>query len=252
MKPVRPAILVLLGAVAFVLLIACANVANLLLARAAGREKEIAIRAALGAGQGRVIRQLLTESIILALLGGAAGLLLAQQGVDLLLYLRPENLPRQDEIVLDRTVTAFSFGLAFLCGLLFGLVPAIHSAKTDVNDALKESGRSMTAGPRGHRVRSALVVAQVALSLVLLIGAESRDILKLAFGFGLAPAVVGIAIGLAGSLALTRFLSTLLFGVTATDVMTYAGISALLFSAVLVACYVPVRACARTAFQKYL
>jgi putative ABC transport system permease protein len=170
-QPARTAILVLLVAVGFVLLIACANIANLMLARAAGRTKEIALRTALGAGRGRLIRQLLTESVFLSLAGGAAGLALARWGVDLLLYLRPQNLPRQEDIVLNGTVTAFTVGVSLLAGILSGLAPALHSSKSDVNSALKESGRSLTPGVAGSRSRSALIVAQVALSLVLLIGA---------------------------------------------------------------------------------
>ena len=169
-KPVRTAILVLLGAVGFVLLIACANIANLMLARASGRQKEIAVRAALGATRLRVIRQLLSESIVLAMFGGALGLLLGRWGVDALLYLRPQNLPRQDDIALDGVVTAFTVAIALISGILSGLAPALHSAKTDFNAALKESGRSHTSGA-GSSIRTGLIVAQVALSLILLIGA---------------------------------------------------------------------------------
>jgi len=170
-KPVRTFVLVLLGAVCFVLLIACANVANLLLARASGRKAEIAIRAALGAGQARIIRQMLTESMVLALAGGVAGLLLAQQGIDLLLYLKPDNLPRQDNISLNLSVTLFVLGLSLLSGILCGLAPAWHTLKTDIQSTLKESGRSKTSTTRGNKIRTALVTVQVAASLILLIGA---------------------------------------------------------------------------------
>src|SRR5262245_11084597 len=136
-KPVRPVILILLGAVGFVLLIGCANVANLLLARASGRKAEIAIRAALGAGRVRVIRQVLTESMALGVVGGIAGLILAQQGIDILLYLKPDNLPRQENIALDLPVTLFALGLSLLCGLLFGLAPAFQTAKSDIHSILR-------------------------------------------------------------------------------------------------------------------
>jgi putative ABC transport system permease protein len=170
-KPVRTFILVLLGAVGFVLLIACANVANLLLARASGRSAEIAIRTALGAGHARVIRQMLTESLLLALAGGVAGLLLAQLGINFLLYLKPDNLRRLDAISLNWAVTIFALALSLLSGILFGLAPALQALKMDVQSALRESGRSKTSSARGSRVRSALVTVQVAASLILLIGA---------------------------------------------------------------------------------
>ncbi|HSF23613.1 MAG TPA: ABC transporter permease, partial [Blastocatellia bacterium] len=168
---VRPAMLVLLGAVALVLLIACANVANLLLARAAAREKEVAIRAALGATRARLIRLQLTESLLLAIVGGAVGLLLAFWMVDVLVSFAPTGTPRLEEIAIDRSVLVFTFGVAVVTGLIFGLAPALVSSKTDLTHALKEGGRDARAGARGNRVRSGLVVSEVALALMLLVGA---------------------------------------------------------------------------------
>jgi predicted permease len=161
----------LFGAVCFVLLIACANVANLSLARAAARQKEMAIRAALGASRGRVMGQLLTESTLLALAGGALGWLLAVWGVELMTELLPQDFPRLREIGLDGRVLGFTLLASVLTGILFGLAPAWQSAKTDVHETLKESARDEAGGRRQRRLRHLLIVAEIALSLVLLAGA---------------------------------------------------------------------------------
>ncbi len=170
-RSIKTALLVLLGAVAFVLLIACANVANLLLARAAGRQKEIAIRTALGAGRLRIIRQLLTESLLLSLVGGAAGLLLAKWGMDLLLKLAPQDLPRMAGISLDGRALAFTAAITLLTGVIFGLVPALQASKPNLSETMKDAGRGSTEGGRRQLVRSTLVVLEVASALVLLVGA---------------------------------------------------------------------------------
>ena len=167
----RPALLVLLCAVAFVLLIACANVANLLLAHASSREKELAIRAALGAGRARIMRQLLTESLILALTGGLLGLFLGYCGVGALRVLIPPNTPRMDEVQLDPLVLAFTFGVSLLTGLFFGLAPAWHIARTDLRETLNEAGRGASASGGSRRLRGVLVVSELALSVLLLVGA---------------------------------------------------------------------------------
>ncbi|HEX6534541.1 MAG TPA: ABC transporter permease [Gemmatimonadaceae bacterium] len=168
---VRPTLLMLAGAVGFVLLIACANVGNLMLARASGRYKEIAVRAALGAGRGRIVRQLLAECLVLALVGGALGLLLASWGTSLLQTLLPPSLPHASDIGVDWRVASFALALSLATGVLFGLAPALAAARADLNSTLKDSTRGSTGAGSGQRVRSAFVVVQIALSVMLVTGA---------------------------------------------------------------------------------
>jgi putative ABC transport system permease protein len=170
-KEIRPALLVLLGAVAFLLLIACANIANLLLARAASRQKEMAIRSALGASRLRILRQLLTESLLLSLVGGIVGLLLAVWSTRAVMALAPDNIPRLNEVGFDTRIFGFALVISLVTGIVFGLVPALHATKPDLSEGLKEGQRGSMESTFGKRTRRALVVAEVALSLMLLIGA---------------------------------------------------------------------------------
>jgi predicted permease len=168
---VRPALLILLGAVAFVLLIACANVANLVLAKTFGRRKEIAIRMALGATGGQVVQQILAETLLLSLAGGVLGLMLARFGMALALKFLSDNLPKSTEITLDASVLVFTMFISIVTGIIAGLLPAIRMTKTNVNDALKQGLGKTDSDSAGRRTRSILVVSEVALSLILLVGA---------------------------------------------------------------------------------
>ena len=168
---VRPALLLLFGAVGFLLLVVCVNVANLLLVRVTARARELAVRRALGAGHARLFRQMLAESLVLALAGGAAGLLLALWSMDLLKALLPPEVPRAADIRIDAGVMFFALAITAAAGVLFGLLPAWRAARTNMNEAIKGGSRSYTASRRSHRTQSALVVSEVCLSLVLLAGA---------------------------------------------------------------------------------
>ena len=168
---IKPALLMLFGAVAFILLIACANVANLLLSRAVSRQREIALRTALGASRARIIRQLLTESVLLSLIGGVLGLFLAVYGIDSLVAIGAGQIPHASAIGLDGYVVGFTFGAALLTGLVFGLIPALQVSRPNLAEALKSSGRGLAGGASQNRSRSALIIAEIALSLMLLVGA---------------------------------------------------------------------------------
>lgn len=168
--PIRPALLVLLGAVGFVLLIACANVANLMLARAAARHKEVAIRTALGADRWSLVRQLLTESVLLSCIGGGVGLLLAWASIQGLVTMNPGNIPGIQELAIDTRVVVFTLAVSLVTGVLFGLVPALQTSRENLHVTLKEGGRSGTADRSGQLLRRVLVVSEVALALTLLTG----------------------------------------------------------------------------------
>jgi putative ABC transport system permease protein len=171
-RDIKPSLLILLGAVGFVLLIACANVANLLLVRAAARQKEVALRTAIGAGRGRLIRQFLTENILLAIVGGVFGVLLAFGAIAVLKAITPVagNIPRLAEVNIDTTVLIFTLLISVFTGVIFGIIPALQASRPDLNESLKEGSRTSTGGRHRNRLRSALVVAEIALALVVLIG----------------------------------------------------------------------------------
>ena len=168
---VKLTLYLLLGAVALVLLIGCANVASLLLAKASARGREIAIRAAVGASRGRIVRQLLVESAVLAAMAGAAGLLLAKWGSDALVALAPGDVPRLAESGIDGWVLAFTLGISVIASLLFGLAPALQISRVDLNETLKQGATRAVGAGKAHRMRATLVVVEVALSVVLLAGA---------------------------------------------------------------------------------
>jgi putative ABC transport system permease protein len=178
---IRKALLLTFAIVGVVLLIACANVTNLLLARAAARRREFAVRTALGATRLQLIRQVLTESLLLSMLGGAGGVLIAYLGIGLLLATKPGAVPRLDEIGLDLRVLGFTLAVSLLTGLIFGLAPALQSSETDLNETLKAGGRSGSSDARGNRVRRALVVGEIAMALVVLVcaGLLTRSFLRL-------------------------------------------------------------------------
>ena len=229
-RNVKTTLCLLLGAVALVLLIGCANVANLLLARATARTREIAIRAAVGASRARIVRQLLAESMVLALIAGAAGLLLAKWGSDALVALAPGNVPRLAESDIDGWVLAFTLGISLAASLLFGLAPALQISRVDLNETLKQGATRTMGGGRAGRMRAALVVVEVALSVVLLAGAGLliRSFVALhSVALGFRPEHVLVmessvpASDLASSRRATRFYKDLL-----ADLATLPGVTA--------------------------
>lgn len=263
---------VLLGSVAFVLLIACANVANLLLSRSAARRKEMAIRAAIGAGRARVIKLLLTESMVLAVLGGLAGLLLGIGGLKALLVLSPPGIPRLHEAAFNGWVFAYSIVVTLATGVVFGFAPAWTASKVNLSEVLNAAGRGNSGGGRA-RSFSRLVAAETAIAVILLVGAtlmltlvglygvvaygasqrtrelgirmalgaQRFDLLALVIGQGMRPALAGLACGIAGAFGLTRFLTSQLYEISPTDPATLIGVSLVLAIVAILACWLPAR-----------
>jgi len=236
---VRTSLIVLFAAVGCVLLIACANVANLLLARATTRRREIALRSALGASRWRVVRQLLTESVLLAVTGGIAGLLLASFGTDLLIAITPTDIPRIAETSVDGRVLLFAFSVATITGLVMGIIPALNASRLNLNEMLKEGGRGSAGGRRGS-VRSALVITEVAVAVTLLVGAgllaqSFMRLMKVDSGFN-SDNVLTIRVGLPGGLyetpeQITSFHERLLERIgTLPGIASYSTVAPLPFS----------------------
>jgi putative ABC transport system permease protein len=235
-----------------VLLIACVNVANLLLAGGGVRAGELALRAAIGAGRGRIVRQLLTETLVLAVAGAALGMGMAWAAVPAFVALSPGGVPRLEQAGVDGVVMAFAVGATILSVLVAGLAPAVRAAATNLRGTLVEGGRTGTG--RRDRVRTLLVASEVALALMLLVGAgllvRSALFLQLVDpGFdtqGMQPVVLGVAVGLASALATSRVLASYVTGVTTTDPLTFTGVVALMIAVALVASAVPAWRAVRT------
>ena len=233
--PYRSALFILLAAVGAVLLIACSNVANLMLSRTSGRRREIAIRAALGASRFRLARQLFAESLLLAVAGGLTGLMLASWGVDALRALAPGDIPRLAQSGLTRAVGVFGFVATIVTVILFGTAPVIRLGDFQQSEALRESSRAHSAGRESRRFRGVLVISQIAMALFLQLILRGQTKLLLA----------GVGIGLTGSLASMRFVSGLLFGVDSGDLASIAISMAVISAAALLAAYLPARRAAR-------
>src|SRR5260370_13301869 len=267
----RESLLLMLGAVGLVLLIGCVNVANLLLARASARGREMAVRQALGAARKQLISQLLTESVLLSLLGGMAGLAILFCTKGFLLRLLPDSLPRLNEISINLPVLLFALVASVVTGAIFGLIPALPADRLDLTPMLKQEGRGSAGAREQTRNRRVLVVIEFALSLMLLtalllaglgiygvisyivsertheigiriaLGAERRSILRMVLRQGLGLALAGAAVGLVCALIVSHLMAGLLYGVKPTDPLTFGGVALLLIGVAVLACYIPAR-----------